>query len=419
VDGDTLENQVTTPDNDQARVDDQTRDSQTRDFQTRDFQAPGFPAPDVVVSRRVMAHGELQIGQVLRETYRIIGLLGSGGSGNVFLAAHERIPGQVAVKTLRGELIADEESRARFRAEAQITAGLRHPHIVQILDFDVTPAGVPYLVMELVEGGDLRGIAAAGGQGELSRVAHIVHQIASAVEKAHSMGIVHRDLKPANIMLVNAPGEPDFVKVVDFGLSKLLAAKGPPVTRPDQILGTPGYMAPEQIRGGRIDARVDQFALASMTYELLSGRAPFPGDDLPSVLHAIMIDEPPRLSQLVPWSAAALSEVLARAIAKNPDDRFASVAEFEQAMTTAMVQDRDRDPAGPAPVVASAGSADKLRRAVAGEIGGPPAVSSSATTQVEAPMDGAPADEKAPLASPRKGDSELDMLKQIGRNYRW
>jgi serine/threonine protein kinase len=385
VEGDTLANQVTTPDNDQAR--------------------------EAVVLRRGMGHAELKIGEVLRETYRIVALLGTGGSGNVFLAAHERIPGQVAVKTLRGELIADEESRARFRSEAQITAGLRHPHIVQILDFDVTPAGVPYLVMELVAGGDLRGIAAAGGgQCDLPRVAHIIHQIASAVEKAHSVGIVHRDLKPANIMLVNAPGEPDFVKVVDFGLSKLLAAKGPPVTRPDQILGTPGYMAPEQIRGGRIDARVDQFALASMTYELLSGRAPFPGDDLPAVLHAIMSDDPPRLSDLVPWSSAALSEVIARAIAKNPDDRFASVAEFEQAMTTAMVQDRDRDPAvneAASPVSTSGGSADKLRRAVAGEIGAP----ASSPTQVD--------ENTASVAAPRKGDSELDMLKQIGRNYRW
>jgi serine/threonine protein kinase len=400
VDGDTLANQVTRPDDDQAR--------------------------ESVVLRRALGHAELQIGEVLRDTYRIVALLGTGGSGNVFLATHERIPGQVAVKTLRGELIADEESRARFRSEAQITAGLRHPHIVQILDFDVTPAGVPYLVMELVEGGDLRGVAAAGGgQCDLSRVAHIVHQIASAVEKAHSMGIVHRDLKPANIMLVNAPGEPDFVKVVDFGLSKMLAAKGPPVTRPDQILGTPGYMAPEQIRGGRIDARVDQFALASMTYELLTGRAPFPGDDLPAVLHAIMSDDPPRLSELVPWSSAALSEVIARAIAKNPDDRFASMAEFEQAMTAAMVQDRDRDPAvneiAAPPAHATSSSGDKLRRAVAGEIGAPdPSSSSSATTQVELPVTPTQVDENgAPLAGSRKGDSELDMLKQIGRNYRW
>ena len=105
---------------------------------------------------------ELRIGEVLRDTYRIVALIASGGSGNVFAAAHERIPGRVAVKTLRGERIADEQSLARFRSEAQITAGLRHPHIVQIQDFDVTPAGIPYLVMELVEGGDLRTLVAAG-----------------------------------------------------------------------------------------------------------------------------------------------------------------------------------------------------------------------------------------------------------------
>ena len=105
---------------------------------------------------------ELQIGDVLRDTYRIVALIATGGSGNVFVAAHERIPGRVAVKSLRGERIEDEQSLARFRSEAQITAGLRHPHIVQIQDFDVTPSGIPYLVMELVEGGDLRTLVAAG-----------------------------------------------------------------------------------------------------------------------------------------------------------------------------------------------------------------------------------------------------------------
>ena len=361
---------------------------------------------------------ELQIGDVLRDTYRVVRLLGAGGSGNVFMAAHERIPGHVAIKTLRGERIEDEESLARFRGEAQITAALRHPHIVQILDFDVTPAGVPYLVMELVEGGDLRSVVGAG-PGDLTRVAHIVRQIASAVEKAHSMGIVHRDLKPANVMLVNAPGEPDFVKIVDFGLSKLLAAEGPPVTRPDQILGTPGYMAPEQIRGRSIDGRVDQFALASLTYELLSGRAPFPGDDLPAVLHAIMVEDPPRLDELVAWPAAALSDVLAQALAKDPGQRFASVAEFEQAMTAAIAHDRDRD-LGNADAAAGAtgvqASGDKLRRAIAGELGGPQ-VSASATTELQMPTGSAP--RPAPAAAPSAADSELDMLSRIGRNYRW
>ena len=308
---------------------------------------------DTLVSEPPVAvppgNAELQAGDVLRDTYRVLGLLASGGTGNVFLAAHERLPGRVAVKTLRGERLQDAQSLARFRAEAEITAALRHPNIVQIIDFDVTPSGVPYLVMELVEGGDLRSLVAEGPCA-LERVARIVHQVASALELAHGAGVVHRDLKPANIMLVNAPGQADFVKIVDFGLSKLLAADGPPVTRPDQILGTPGYMAPEQIRGGRIDARVDQFALGSLTYELLTARPPFPGEDLSSVLHAIMNDDPPRLETLVPWPAAALSDVIARALAKSPSKRWDSVFAFEQAFSGALVEDGNaprRPPVGP------------------------------------------------------------------------
>jgi serine/threonine protein kinase len=339
-----------------------------------------------------IASPELQVGDVLRDTYRIVALLGTGGAGNVFLAAHERIPGRVAVKTLRGERLADEQSLARFRVEAEITAGLRHPHIVQILDFDVTPSGLPYLVMELVEGGDLRALVAAG-QCPLPRVAHIVRQISSALEMAHNAGIVHRDLKPANIMLVNAAGSPDFVKIVDFGLSKLLASDGPPVTRPDQILGTPGYMAPEQIRGRNIDARVDQFALASLTYELLAGRPPFPGEDLPSILHAIMADDPPPLSQLINWPCEKLSLVLARGFAKMPDDRFPSIAAFEQAMSEAMMKD--------------------LAEATTLRDGDASAAAATATIEI------ADRERAKPAVTKDSADGELEILSNIGRNYRW
>ncbi|HEY0713400.1 MAG TPA: serine/threonine-protein kinase, partial [Polyangia bacterium] len=330
-----------------------------------------------------------------------------GGAGNVFLAAHERIPGRVAVKTLRGERMADEQSLARFRVEAEITAGLRHPHIVQILDFDVTPSGLPYLVMELVEGGDLRALVAAG-QCPLPRVAHIVRQIASALEMAHNAGIVHRDLKPANIMLVNAPGTPDFVKIVDFGLSKLLASDGPPVTRPDQILGTPGYMAPEQIRGRNIDARVDQFALASLTYELLAGRPPFPGEDLPSILHAIMSEDPPLLSSLVSWPCEKLSHVLARGLAKLPENRFPGVADFERAMSEAMVKDLAEATTLKEGDSSAAAAAIDLHRLDPHKT---PTPQQLAARQQK---------ENQPAQAGKDSlDGELEVMADVGRNYRW
>jgi serine/threonine protein kinase len=282
--------------------------------------------------------GDLQVGDVLRDTYRIVGLLASGGTGNVYLADHLRLPGRVAVKTLRGERVRDPQSLARFRAEAEITAALRHPHVVQTLDYDVAPGGVPYLVMELCEGPDLRSLVERGPT-PIARVAEIVRQIASALQLAHDRGVVHRDLKPANVMLLTSEMNGDYVKLVDFGLSKLLAADAPPVTSPDQILGTPGYMAPEQVRGSRVDPRVDQFALASLSYELLTGRAPFAGDDVATVLRHIVNSEPLPIWQLVPGRTRAVSLVVGRGLAKAPAQRYASVTEFDQALRAAMAED--------------------------------------------------------------------------------
>jgi serine/threonine protein kinase len=290
--------------------------------------SPGQPWP---------AGGDLHVGDLLRDTYRIVGLLAVGGTGNVYLADHVRLPGRVAVKTLRGERLQDPQSLARFRAEAEITASLRHPHIVQTLDYDVTPGGLPYLVMELCEGPDLRSLVERG-PAPAARVAEIVRQIASALQLAHDRGVVHRDLKPANVMLVTGDAG-DFVKLVDFGLSKLLWTEGPPVTSPDQILGTPGYMAPEQVRGGRVDARVDQFALASLSYELLTGRAPFAGDDVAAVLRYIVSVEPAPIWQLVPGRVRAVSLVVGRGLAKDPAQRYASVSAFDQALRAAVAED--------------------------------------------------------------------------------
>ena len=284
------------------------------------------------------ARTDLRVGDVLGGTYRIESLLAAGGAGSVFVATHERLPGRVAVKTLRGERLRDATSLARFRAEARITAELRHPNIVQVLDFDVTPAGLPFLVMELLEGKDLRALIAAGPC-PLPRVVSILAQLSDALALAHMRGVVHRDLKPANVVLLEGSARPDLVKIVDFGLSKLLAAQGPPLTRPDQVLGTPGYMAPEQIRGQPVDARVDQFALASLSYELLSGYAPFQARDLPTLLHAVVNEEPAPLADRVPWPAESLSRVIGRALAKHPDQRYPDIAEFTQRLTAAIAAD--------------------------------------------------------------------------------
>ena len=282
--------------------------------------------------------GDIRPGVVLRETYRVLDVQGEGGMATVFAASHERLPGLFAVKALHSELLRDAEHLARFRAEAEVTARLRHPHIIQILDFDVTAAGVPYLVMELVEGMSLRQAMEAGPV-DPSRVGRIVGQIASALQVAHQRGVMHRDLKPENVMLLPAGPGVDFVKVVDFGLSKLVNPSGPPVTRPNQIMGTPGYMAPEQIVGRALDQRLDQFALAVVAFELLARRPPFLGGDVPTLLRQIVDDDPPTLASLVPWPAAAVSTVLARGMARERDARYPTVMEFDGAFQAAILED--------------------------------------------------------------------------------
>jgi len=214
----------------------------------------------------------LSIGIVLQGTYRIVRPLAEGGCGEIYLAAHTRLPGRFAVKLLHRSLVRDKDALSRFRQEAEITSSLRHPHIVQVFDFNVTDAGVPYLVMELLEGKLLAQRIASVGAMDPPAAVDIVEQIASALHAAHARGIVHRDLKPENIMLLSDAGVADFVKVLDFGISQ--ASWRPRLTDGERVAGTPQFMAPEQACGLReqIDHRSDQFSLAAIAYTLLTGR---------------------------------------------------------------------------------------------------------------------------------------------------
>jgi len=292
------------------------------------------------------ADHSFQPGVVLSGTYRILRPIAAGGMGEVYLAAHERLPGQFAVKVLHRDLTRDADALSRFRCEAEIMSGLRHPNIVQVIDFNITEEGTPFLVMELVDGMDLAESLREGQALPPEQAAHIIHQIASALEAAHACGVVHRDLKPENIMRLSVEGQEDFIKVVDFGISK---ARRMRITAEAAILGTPQFMAPEQAQGRReeIDHRTDQFALAAMAYLLLTGREPFRGDTAVTILYQVVHQDPDPISRYVDWPSTRVNEVLRRGMAKDRQGRYSSVLEFARALDEAINQDLGLRTPGP------------------------------------------------------------------------
>ncbi len=279
---------------------------------------------------------DIAVGSVLNDTYRIVRRLAEGGCGEVYLAAHTRLPGAFAVKFLHRSLGRHAEALARFRQEAEITSTLRHPHIVQVFDFNITDAGLPYLVMELVEGLPLSQLVASRRPLVPQRAVAIVEQIAQALHVAHERGIVHRDLKPDNVMLLSATGAEDFVKVLDFGISK--ASWRTRLTQNDTISGTPQYMAPEQVRGQRdqVDQRADQFSLAGIAYTLFTGREPFVGNDPRTVLYQVVHEEPRAPAAVNPALGAYVDAVIMRGLSKTPADRYVDILEFAGALRAAV-----------------------------------------------------------------------------------
>jgi serine/threonine-protein kinase len=272
--------------------------------------------------------------------YRIEEVLGRGAMGVVYRAVDERDGRPAAVKTVAEELLAGDEAESvvdRFRREAEIGRRLRHPGIVRVFDHGET-AGLLYLAMELVEGRELKA-AAGAAPGPPAQAVRIARQLLDALGYAHSQGVVHRDVKLSNIFL-----RPDGqVKLMDFGIAHLA---GSDLTRTGDLLGSPSFMAPEQVRGERVDARTDLFAAGVVLYALLAGRRPFLGN-VAAVMHQILTQDPPPPSQANPACPPALDAALARALAKRPEDRWADAAAFaaalDRALGGAVAQDADAE----------------------------------------------------------------------------
>ena len=261
-------------------------------------------------------------GAVLVDTYRIERLIAEGGMGAVYEASHLRIPKKFAVKFLKVSLLDNSIALLRFRREAEVIATLDNPHIVTLFDYNITEDGVPYTVLEYLEGEHL-GDRVARGRLPLADVLRISEAVAGALAAAHDKGVVHRDLKPENVILCTHGA----VKVVDFGIAKLRG--GQELTAFNSILGTITYMAPEQLMAGQIDARADQFALGAIVYEMLSGDMPFGSEgSIPEIAERVLRQQPPP----IPGYPQPVLDVLLRAMSKEADKRYANVAEFSDAL---------------------------------------------------------------------------------------
>ena len=275
---------------------------------------------------------EIPAGTVLGAMFRVLRPIAVGGMGAIYAATHTRLAGRYAVKVLHGSG-GGENAFERFRREAEVTSALRHPHIVQVLDFHQMDDGRPYMVMEFLDGVDLRERLRQSGPLAPARAVRIVEQVASALGAAHHAGITHRDLKPENLFCLAAPGaDEEFVKVLDFGMSKLRHASK--ITADAALIGTPPYMAPEQAAAqqDQIGPATDQFALAAIFYEMLTGQVAFRGNTPTEVLAAVIHREPqpipdPRLGPYEP--------VVRKGLSKARERRYPDIAAFAQAVRAA------------------------------------------------------------------------------------
>jgi serine/threonine-protein kinase len=276
------------------------------------------------------------VGRILGDTFRVLAPLDEGGMGAVFEAEDVRFGARVAVKKPNGDLASRPDVLARFHQEADVMSTMNHPHVVKVLDFDVTEEGQPYLVLERLYGETLEKRLEREGRLEIDQAIEIALQIASALSAVHDKSVVHRDLKPSNVFLTTGPNGSVCAKLFDFGISKDLKSTRR-LTAAHILVGTPEYMAPEQATGRNdlVDARTDQYALAVVAYEMLTGDRPFCHDNLSLTLKRVLTFDPPRPSSFCPSIPTAIDGVLARGLAKDRAARFESVSDFAKALAAA------------------------------------------------------------------------------------
>jgi serine/threonine-protein kinase len=314
------------------------------------------------------------LGATIADRYRVIRKLGEGGMGAVYLAMHMVLEKQVALKMLHGEFARKPDLVERFMQEAKAASRIRHENVIDISDFGATPDGLVFFAMELLKGHDLHEeVARAKLAGHLlpwSRTKKIFLQICSALSAAHMRGIVHRDLKPENVYLVEFLGDPDFVKLLDFGIAKLTDVSGDEngrkLTKTGMLFGTPEYMSPEQARGEQVDHRVDIYAMGCILFQLCTNRVPFEADNFMGVLSQHLTAEAPQIAPETFDSIGApraIGDIIDKALAKNRDERWQTIDDFAAAIRDACGDPAPSDKSQPmrAPNVASVGATTRAR----------------------------------------------------------
>jgi serine/threonine-protein kinase len=305
--------------------------------------APPVLAPPVAAVLPLIPSYDRLIGTTIDGRYQIEEKLGEGGMGIVFRAHHTVIEKTVAIKFLKREVARDHSVLQRFLQEAKSASRIGHPNIVDVTDFGTLPDASVYFVMEYMDGTTLARAVRQGTLRDPAKALPVVAQIARALSAAHQKGIVHRDLKPENIFLLQREGRSDFVKIMDFGIAKVSPLEGnddhgPRLTRAGTIFGTPEYMAPEQAQGrSDIDHRVDIYALGTILYEMLVGRVPHRGETLVATLAMQMLDPVIPPSEAAPDAQISreLESVVLKALAKEREERYASMGELLSALERA------------------------------------------------------------------------------------
>ena len=276
------------------------------------------------------------VGQIVAEKYQVDSVIGQGGMGVVVSAHHIDLDQKVAIKFLLADVVQHTDAAERFRREARAAARIQSDHVVRVLDVGVLPDGVPFMVMEHLEGKDLGALMSGGERFSVEEAVGYALEALDAVAQAHRAGIVHRDLKPANLFLARRPDGSHRIKVLDFGISKSLADStdnGMRLTSTTTLIGSPLYMSPEQMQSARdVDARADIWSLGAIVFEMLANRPPYQANTLPQLCQQLLTADPPRLRELRPDVPEGVESVVARCLMRNINERWQDVKDISAAL---------------------------------------------------------------------------------------